>query len=140
MYLLDTMVVSEMRKARPHGAVVAWLRGVDDWNLHISVVTLAEIQAGIEMTRKQNPTRADELGNWLDVTAETWNVLPLDGPAMRTWAKFMHGRSADLIEDAMIAATALHHRLIVVTRNTRDFAHFGVPTLDPYAATKDDLN
>lgn len=141
MYLLDTMVVSELRKARPHGAVVAWLARMHDRDLRLSAVTLGEIQAGIELTRKQNPQRASELSRWLDGIAANWNVLPLDGETMRTWARFMHGRSPDLIEDAMIAATAHQHGLTVATRNLRDFQHFGVPTIDPFAtASSSDRN
>ena len=67
MYLLDTNVVSELRKPRPHGAVLAWLHGVDDANLHLATVTLGEIQAGIERTREQDPAKASEIGAWLDL-------------------------------------------------------------------------
>jgi toxin FitB len=134
MFLLDTMVISELRRQRPHGAVLAWLKGVDDADLRLSAVTLGEIQAGIEMTRKQSPKRADELEVWLDAVAASWNVLPIDGTIFRRWAQLMHGRSDDLIEDAMIAATAAVHGLTVVTRNVRDFRHFGVKTLDPFKA------
>jgi len=134
MYLLDTMVISELRRQRPHGAVLAWLKSVDDGDLRLSAVTLGEIQAGIEMTRKQNPARAGELEAWLDAVAASWNVLPMDGAIFRRWAQLMHGRSDDLIEDAMIAATAAVHGLTVVTRNVRDFRHFGVKTLDPFKA------
>ena len=134
MYLLDTSVISELRRERPHGAVLAWLKGVDDADLRLSAVTLGEIQACIEMTRKQNPARAAELEQWLDAVAGSWNVLPMDGATFRRWAQLMHGRSDDLIEDAMIAATAAVHGLTVVTRNVRDFRHFGVKTLDPFKA------
>jgi toxin FitB len=135
MYLLDTNVISELRRQRPHGAVLAWLRGVDDGDLRLSAVTLGEIQAGIEMTRKQNASRAAELEVWLDQVATTWNVLPMDGAIFRQWARLMQGRGDDLIEDAMIAATAAVHSLTVVTRNVRDFRVFGVKTLDPFKAT-----
>jgi len=135
MFLLDTMVISELRRQRPHGAVLAWLKGVDDADLRLSAVTLGEIQTGIEMTRKQNPARASELEVWLDAVAASWNVLPMDGTIFRRWAQLMHGRSDDLIEDAMIAATAAVHGLTVVTRNVRDFRHFGVKTLDPFKVT-----
>jgi predicted nucleic acid-binding protein len=134
MFLLDTMVISELRRQRPHGAVLGWLKGVDDADLRLSAVTLGEIQAGIEMTRRQNHTRAQELEVWLDAVAASWNVLPMDGVIFRRWAQLMHGRSDDLIEDAMIAATAAVHGLTVVTRNVRDFRHFGVKTLDPFKA------
>jgi len=132
MYLLDTNVVSELRRARPHGAVLAWLRGVDDAQLRLSVVTIGEIQAGIERTRDQDPNRALELAAWLDQVMETYNLVPMDARSFRCWAKLMHRRSDTLYEDAMIAATALTHDLIVVTRNVRDFAPFSVPTLNPF--------
>jgi len=134
MFLLDTMVISELRRQRPHGAVLAWLKGVDDADLRLSAVTLGEIQAGIEMTRKQNPRRADELEVWLDAVAASWNVLPMDGVIFRRWGQLMHGRSDDLIEDAMIAAMAAVHGLTVVTRNVRDFRYFGVKTLNLFKA------
>lgn len=132
MYLLDTNVVSELRKPRPHGAVLAWIESVDDAALHLSTVTLGEIQAGIELTREQDPEKAAELENWLDLVAGSYNVLPMDGPAFRCWARLMHRRSDTLYEDAMIAAVARVNGLTVVTRNMADFAGFGVELLDPF--------
>ncbi|MEZ5454078.1 MAG: type II toxin-antitoxin system VapC family toxin [Thiothrix sp.] len=132
MYLLDTNVVSELRRQKPHGAVVAWLQSVEDKDLYLSAVTLAEIQAGIELTRDQNPQRAGELETWLDAVAATYNILPLDGAAFRAWAKLMHKKSDTLYEDAMIAAIAQVNQLVVVTRNVTDFAGFGVGLLNPF--------
>lgn len=132
MYLLDTNVVSELRRKKPHGAVLAWVQSVDDAELYLSSVTLAEIQAGIEITRDQDPHRAAELEEWLDEVAATHNILNLDGVAFRTWAKLMHKKSNTLYEDAMIAAIAQVNRLIVVTRNVTDFEHFGVELLNPF--------
>lgn len=132
MYLLDTNVISELRRPRPHGAVVAWLEGVADHDLHLSAVTLGELQAGVEITREQDPEKAAQIESWIDQVAQSWNVLPLDGRACRVWAKLMHRRSDELLADALIAATAVSHHLVVVTRNVRDFAGLGVETLNPY--------
>lgn len=132
MYLLDTNVISELRRPRPHGAVVAWLEGVADPDLHLSAVTLGELQAGVEITREQDPEKASQIESWIDQVAQTWNVLALDGRTFRIWAKLMHRRSDDLLADALIAATAITHHLVVVTRNVRDFASFGIETLNPF--------
>jgi len=137
MYLLDTNVVSELRKQRPHGAVVGWLRSRDPRDLHISAATLAELQAGIDITREQDAEKAAEIEAWVDRVSEVWNILPMDASTFRMWAKLMHRRSDDLIEDAMIAATARVHDLQVVTRNVKDFRDFGVSALNPYAPPKE---
>lgn len=136
MYLLDTNVISELRRRRPDPRVVAWLRGVDDEALHLSAVTLGELQAGVEITRVQDPAKADEIEAWIDQVAATHAILPMDGAAFRLWARLMHGQPDKLIEDAMIAATALAHGLTVVTRNVRDFERFAVPLLDPFATSR----
>lgn len=132
MYLLDTNIVSELRKVRPHGAVVSWLEGITEADLHISVVTLGEIQAGIEITREQDAQKAAEIEAWADQLAGAYNVLPMDAATFRLWAKLMHRQSNTVYEDAMIAASALVHKLTVVTRNVRDFERFNVPLLDPF--------
>lgn len=132
MYILDTNVISELRRVRPHGAVIAWLRSVNDRDLNLSAVSFGEIQAGIERTRETDPAKAAELAAWADQIAEEWNVLPMDASTFRMWAKLMHRRSDDLFEDAMIAATARVHDLKVVTRNVKDFKHFGVEIINPY--------
>src|ERR1700756_4472057 len=119
MYLLDTNVVSELRRVRPHGAVLAWLQAVRDEDLHLSAVTIGEIQSGIEITREQDQAKAAEIEAWLEQVAETYNVLSMDAQIFRAWARLMHRRTDDLIEDAMIAATAAFHNLTVVTRNVR---------------------
>lgn len=136
MYLLDTNVISELRRVRPHGAVVAWLQGVADKDLFVSAVTLGELQRGVEATREHDENREAELEAWLEQRAASYSVLPMDGPCFRVWAKLMHGRSRELVEDAMIAATAQVHGLIVVTRNVKDFKTLGVQTLNPFAGRK----
>ena len=132
MFLLDTNIVSELRKIRPHGAVVAWIESVADADLHLSAVTLGEIQAGIEITRDQDVIKAAEIEAWADQAAATYNVLPIDAATFRVCAKLMHRQSNTVYEDAMIAATAIAHKLTVVTRNTRDFERFNVPLFNPF--------
>lgn len=132
MYLLDTNVVSELRKPRPHGAVLAWLESVDDASLHLATVTLGEIQAGIELTREQDAEKAAEIESWLDQVTDACKVLAMDGHAFRYWAKLMHRKSGTLYEDAMIAAISKVHGLTVVTRNVADFSSFGIGVLNPF--------
>ena len=133
-FLLDTNVVSELRRPRPHGAVLVWLQNVDDADLHLASVTLGEIQAGIERTREQDSAKASEIERWLDQVNATFNILSLDGPAFRCWAQLMHRQSDTLYEDAMIAAIAKVHQLTVVTRNVADFNGFDVSLLNPFAS------
>jgi toxin FitB len=136
MYLLDTNVISELRKPKPHGAVLQWVQDVADTELFISAVTIGEIQAGIELTRDQDIPKAKELELWLDAVSGSFNVLPMDAAAFRVWASLMHKASNTRYEDAMIAATAGVHKLTVVTRNVADFKHFGVDVLNPFLAAR----
>lgn len=133
MFVLDTNVVSELRRARPHGAVLAWLKSVDDSRLYLSAVTIGEIQRGIEVTREANPSRARELQRWLAEVEDAWNVLPMTAACFRRWAEMTHRRPAAQAMDAMIAATAAVHGFGVATRNIKDFKPFGVDLVDPFA-------
>ena len=137
MYLLDTNVISELRRVKPHGAVVAWIQSIEDKDLYLSAVTIGEIQAGIEITREQDVTKAVQIERWLDMVADTYNVLPMDSSVFRVWAKLMHRTSDTLYEDAMIAATAKVHHLTVVTRNVADFQGLGVKLLNPFDGMSD---
>lgn len=132
MYLLDTNVVSELRKPKPHGGVLAWLNGIDDAQLFLSAVTIGEIQAGIELTRAQDEEKVTKIEAWLDMAASAYNVLPMDAAAFRKWARLMHGKSDTLYEDAMIAAIAQTNSLTVVTRNVADFRALDVEVLNPF--------
>jgi hypothetical protein len=93
VYLLDTNIVSELRKPRPNPKVVAWLENIEDSDLHLSAVTVGEIQAGIEITRTQDPAKAEELETWADQVAGSYNVLAMDAACFRRWAKLMHRQS-----------------------------------------------
>ena len=131
-FLLDTNVVSELRKPKSHGAVIAWLNQLRDEQLFLSAVTLGELQAGIERTRAQDAMKAQEIESWVDRLAESIQVLPMDARCFREWARLMNGKSDTLVEDAMIAATARVHGLTVATRNERDFKALGVALLNPF--------
>lgn len=135
MYLLDTNVVSELRRPRPHGAVLGWIAKIPADRLFLSAVTIGEIQAGIEITREHDASKAQALEDWLDRVVASYGVLPMDAAAFREWARLKHRKSNTLIEDAMIAATAIVHDLVVVTRNVRDFEGFGTPTLNPFESS-----
>ena len=132
MFLLDTNIVSELRKPKPHGGVVAWVSANDTTSLYLSAMTTAELQRGIEMTREQDAGKANEIETWLEQLMFTGQVLAMDAAVCREWARLMHRRSDTLVEDAFIAATARVHRLVVVTRNVRDFKTLGVETLNPF--------
>jgi hypothetical protein len=140
IYLLDTNIVSEFRKTRPHGAVIAWRRSIPSHQLAIPAVVLAEAQAGVEITRKQNPAKAAELESWIEGLMIYYTILPADGAIFREWARLMHGISADQSADAMIAATARVLRLIVATRNVKDFKSFHVEVFNPFNYAREEEN
>jgi hypothetical protein len=132
VFLLDTNVVSELRRPKPHQAVVNWIASIPAEQLFLSAVTIGEIQAGIEITREQDELKALELEAWLNQVVDAYGVLPMNAAAFREWARLKHRKSDTLIEDAMIAATAHVHRLTVVTRNVRDFEAFEVDLINPF--------
>ena len=135
MYLLDTNVVSELRRPRPHPALLRWVGGAPRHLLFLSAVTIWEIQAGIEITRDQDAAKAVELETWLGFVLVSFSALPMDAPVFRERARLMHRRSDTLNMDAMIAATAIVHGLAVVTRNVRDFQQFGVEPVNPFVTS-----
>jgi toxin FitB len=131
-YLIDTNVVSELRKPEPHGGAVAWLQSLELGQGFFSAVTFGEIQKGVELTRRQDPVKANEIAAWAAQLERTSHVLSMDAACFREYARLRHRRSDTLGEDAMIAATARVHGLTVSTRNERDFAHFDVAVLNPF--------
>jgi len=136
MFLLDTNIVSESRKPKPHGGVMKWLAAQEASALYISAMTVGELQRGIELTRAQDAPKARDIEVWLEQVMASGQVLAMDAAVCREWARLMHGRSNTLIEDAFIAATALVHRLTVATRNVRDFKALGVASINPFEQTR----
>lgn len=132
MYLLDTNIISELRKPKPHGAVLEWYKNIADEDLYISAVSIGEIQAGIELTREQDKKKVESLELWLQDIANAHNILPMTSTTFILWAKLMHTQSNTVREDAMIAATAIEKKLTVVTRNTKDFRRFKITLLNPF--------
>lgn len=131
--MLDTNVVSELRRPRPNPSVLEWLSGVRPEELFLSTVTIGEIQAGIEIARIQDPDKAAELEAWLDdYVLGDFDILMMDVAAFREWARLIQRQSDTLVQDAMIAAIAVVHRLTVVTRNVRDFERLGVAVINPF--------
>ena len=112
--------------------VLAWIQDVPDSSLFISAVSIGEIQSGIEKTREQDRAKAKLLDAWLNEVMDGYAVLPMDAAAFRVWGQLMHRQSDTVIEDAMIAATALANHLTVVTRNIKDFKRFNVNVLNPF--------
>ena len=135
MYLLDTNVVSELRKAaRADSRVVAWAEQTDIQAMHISVVSIMEIRLGILAVQRKDKAQAKVLAGWLSrqvipVFAE--RVISIDLAVALRCAE-LHVPDPRSDRDSLIAATALVHRLVVVTRNTKDFQRTGVTTLNPW--------
>jgi hypothetical protein len=136
MYILDTNIVSELRKTKPHGAVAAWFAPIRKDLIRIPAAVIGEIQAGVEITRRQDESKAVEIERWLERLIVYYEVIPMDAAIFREWARLMAGKSDHLSTDAMIAATARTERNTLVTRNTKDFAGFGVHLLNPFTIAK----
>ena len=131
---MDTNVISELRKIKPHSAVVAWLAGLSVDQIYISAVTLGEMQRGIEKMRRRDPAKAVEMSSWIDRLEMSSHILVMDSRCFREWARLMEGKSDDLLEDAMIAATARVHALSVATRDEKDFVKLEVELFNPFRA------
>jgi len=140
MFLLDTNVVSELRKAKAGKAdpnVTAWAAAVAPTSLFLSAISVLELEVGVLLDERRDPAAGRVLRAWLDghvLPAFADRVLPIETAVARSCAR-MHVPDPRSDRDALIAATALVHGLTVVTRNVSNFAPLGVPTLDPWDPT-----
>jgi hypothetical protein len=100
--------------------------------IFVSAVTIGELQSGVDKTRIQDPQKASEIEAWIDRFAGSNQILAMDTACFREWGRLMHGKSEQLIEDGMIAATARVHGLVVATRNESDFRKLDVRLLNPF--------
>jgi toxin FitB len=135
-YLIDTNVLSELRRKKPDPRVVQWFSTRTTTQLHVSVLTLGEIRKGIEQIGVVDATRKAALLDWLEIELPTYfgrRLLSIDVNVAEVWGKLVAkaGRPLPAI-DSLLAATAITHQLVVVTRNTRDFSDMGVDVLDPW--------
>ena len=134
--LLDTNVVSELRKGRrADPQVLAWLDEEPAEGLFLSVLTVGEIQRGVLLVSRRDPAQGQRLDLWLQqlLAASSGRVLPIDEETARIWARLMTPSPRPVV-DALLAATALRHGLRLATRNVRDFVGTGVDLVDPFAA------
>ena len=131
-FLLDTNILSELRKAKPHGGVLSWFNSNYSAGMATPAIALFEMQMGAEKLRENDPVRAAEFDFWVAHIASGSVVLPLDAESAREAARLLSRLPIALIADAMIAATAKVHGLIVATRNTKDFEQFGVKLVNPF--------
>ena len=139
MILLDTMVLSELRKARPNAGAVTYLRSQAPDTVFLSAMTIGEIEAGIEKQRSVVPEFAEELPHWLAQIELQFAqfILPVTPAIAKLWGRLCVQTGNKGI-DNLIAATALVHNLLVVTRNVKDFEVVGVRVFDPFGETKKD--
>ena len=133
-FLLDTNVVSETVRKLPEASVMSWLDSLDAQQLHISVLTLGELHKGVLMTAEAR--RRDRLTQWLATTLPAWfgdRVLTIDIAVATRWAQLVAAAARPLPAiDSLLAATALQHDLVLVTRNVRDFAFPGLAVHSPW--------
>jgi toxin FitB len=134
MFLLDTVIVSELRKKKPNAGVVRWVSKQQDDQLHLSVITLGEIERGIEKRRNADAEFANALSSWLERLIHFYadRILPVTPNIARRWG-FLSAQLGHEGADLLIAATALSSGLTVVTRNTSDFEPTGVKLINPFS-------
>ena len=133
MYLLDTNVVSALRRPERSPVVVRWLENQRFTDLYLSVITVGEIERGSVQQQRLDPTFARELASWLDEVIGVYGdrILGVDVATARRWGQ-LSATTGHSSEDLLIAATALEHGLTVVTRNVRHFEPTGVRVVNPF--------
>ena len=131
-YLLDTNVVSELRKTKPHAAVLAWLDTLRLEQIFLSSFILGELQAGVEKTRQRDAIKALQIESWLNELELQFSFLPADAACFRERARLMKHQPDSLRDDATVAATARVHGLTIATRNEKDFQRLGVESFNPF--------
>lgn len=133
-YLLDTNVVSELRKATPDARVLAWHREQAAADAYISTLVVGEIRQGIERARRKDAARAEALDRWLErlTVAYADRVLPVTAEIAQEWGRLNAQPDRPPTIDGLMAATALVHRLTLVTRNIADVARTGVAIVNPF--------
>jgi predicted nucleic acid-binding protein len=134
MYLIDTNVISEVRKGRACDInVAAWYRATPDYELFLSVLVIGEIRQGIERLRPRNARQAAALENWLDEILGSFGerVLPINERVAQLWGR-LNSRDTLPAVDSLLAATAQAHGLTLVTRNVKDIERSGVRCLNPF--------
>jgi|TARA_R110000751_G_C13551162_1_gene456325 predicted nucleic acid-binding protein len=133
MYILDTNVISAVRRPDRAPKVEAWLRGKPEQDLFLSVITLGEIERGIRQQEARDPDFARDLRVWLDRTVTLFSdrLLSFDAEDARIWGQ-LSARIGHTGADLMIAATGLRHRAVIVTGNVKDFAPTGVSIENPF--------
>lgn len=132
-YLLDTNVLSELRKKRCNKGVRRWFESVDDDDLYLSVVVVGEIRRGVELIGRRDPAGAQSLDRWLNGLRRSYaeRILAIDLEVAELWGRLSLEEPLAPI-DGLLAATALHHRLTLVTRNVVDVARSGADVLNPF--------
>jgi toxin FitB len=133
-YLLDTNVVSELRKRNPRRSVLAWQQSQIRAEVYLSCLVIGEIRQGIERMRPRDPKQAEPLDRWLAGLISTYRdrVLPVTVDIAQEWGRLNATANPPPVIDGLLAATAKVHRLTLVTRNVSDLARTGVPVLNPF--------
>jgi toxin FitB len=131
-YALDTNVLSELRRNRPHGGVLAWSKQQRPRDIVVPAVVVGEIQQGLERTRPSDPRKALEIEAWLNHAIETFSFVPADEAVFQEQARLRARHKTLQYEDGLIAATASVHGLAVATRNLKDFEGLGIALVNPF--------